>query len=406
MTETLASPPPGTGLQVAALTVQAVAYAFAMLGLVAADAAGTAMRRAHAALEQSGIGGSQIETWPGQEGDYWALRARGPGDLAWAPRAVAVGTLPFRVPGADLRCDWFRAARAGLRFQLQATAAGGQPPEHLREVLADLSAADDGARPYRLRWDGGRGSRRLWIGDVVATAVPDPGRPPEEPAWFALAASDGQSGRVELAPPAAIAAGPAAPPQPTPAESYLDWLSRQYPEPELGQAEGRRVVAAVAEGLVAVGAIPADSPLLPPILGRQRRSSHPGVPRTWPRPVRLGTRPDLQIALGAALPLDHAVAIVEGVSGWGEDIQIHLYGWPWVQGRRWPAAMPSFRVMAIDDLDGEHEGHPGYWRSYGGGEARGEFTLWPAVPRRAARLRVVVSTLWEAGWADIEMSER
>jgi hypothetical protein len=58
--------------------------------------------------------------------------------------------------------------------------------------------------------------------------------------------------------------------------------------------------------------MPAQSPLLPPILGRHKRSSHPDLPLTWPHPVHLGTPPDLQIALCAALPFEHAAAVIEG----------------------------------------------------------------------------------------------
>jgi hypothetical protein len=176
--------------------------------------------------------------------------------------------------------------------------------------------------------------------------------------------------------------------------------------PELGRSGGREVVAAVAEGLVSVGAMPAESPLLPPIVGRHKRSPHPDLPLTWPHPVRLGTPPDLQIALCAALPFEHAAAVIEGLSAWGEDIQLHIYAWPWIEGQHWPTAIPSFKVHAIDDLGQEHEGHGGSWRGYGPGEGHGEFTLWPAVPRRAGRLRVVISTLWEARWADIELPSR
>jgi hypothetical protein len=200
--------------------------------------------------------------------------------------------------------------------------------------------------------------------------------------------------------------GPADPPWPTPAECYLAWLSRQDPAPELGASGGTEVVAAVAEGLVSVGAVPAHSPLLPPILGRHTRSSHPHLPLTWPQPVRLGTPPDLQIALCVALPFEHAAVVIEGLSAWGEDIQLHIYGWPWVQGQHWPAAIPCFKVRAIDDLGQEHEGQPGGWHGYGAGEGHGDFTLWPAVPRGTGRLRVVISTLWEARWADIELPSR
>jgi hypothetical protein len=79
--------------------------------------------------------------------------------------------------------------------------------------------------------------------------------------------------------------------------------------------------------------MPAQSPLLPSILGRHERSSYAGLPLTWPDPVRLGTPPDLQIALGAVLLFEHASAVMEGLSVWGEDIQPLIYGWPWVQGQ-------------------------------------------------------------------------
>jgi hypothetical protein len=283
---------------------------------------------------------------------------------------------------------------------------GQQPPSrHAGMALAELSAADDAGHSYRLRWDGGRGNDRLWIGEVVAEPMSAHERP-DDVAWFELAAADGPAARVVFAPPPAILVGPAAQPWPTPAESYLAWLSRQDPAPELGRSGGREVVAAVAEALVSVGAMPAESLLLPPILGRHERSSHPDLPLTWPHPVRLGTPPDFQIALCAALPFEHAAAVIEGLSAWGEDIQLHIYGWPWVQGQHWPAAIPSFKVRAIDDLGQEHEGQAGNWRGYGAGEGHGEFTLWPAVPRRAGRLRVVISTLWEARWADIELPSR
>ena len=198
-------------------------------------------------------------------------------------------------------------------------------------ALAELSAADDAGHSYRLRWDGGRGSGRLWIGEVVAEPMSAHERP-DDVAWFELAAADGPAARVVFAPPPAILVGSADPPWPTPAESYLASLSRQDPAPELGRSGGRQVVAAVAEALVSAGAMPAQGPLLPPILGKHERSSHPDLPLTWPHPVRLGTPPDLQIALCAALPFEHAAAVIEGLSAWGEDIQLHIHGWSWVQG--------------------------------------------------------------------------
>ena len=97
------------------------------------------------------------------------------------------------------------------------------------------------------------------MGEVVAEPISEHVRP-DDVAWFDLATVDGQAARVVFAPPPAIPVGRAAPPWPTPAESYLAWLSRQDPAPELGPSDGREVVAAVAEGLVSVGAMPAPKP--------------------------------------------------------------------------------------------------------------------------------------------------
>jgi hypothetical protein len=405
MAQDMAEARPVGQLRVRATSIQAVAHAFVMLGLISAEGAEAAITQASRTLGLRMAGGPGPAIWPGPARDYWNMRARGRGALAWIPRAVAVGASRLSVAAADLRCDWFRTARAGLRFQVQGAAAGRQPQRHAGTAVAELSAADDAGRSYRLRWDGGRGSDRLWIGEVVAEPTSEHERP-YDLAWFELATADGPACRAVFMPPPAIPVGPAAPPWPTPAESYLAWLSQQDPAPELGRSGGREVLAAVAEGLVSVGAMPAQSPLLPPILGRTKRSSHQDLPRTWPHPVRLGTPPDLQIALCAALPFEHAAAVIEGLSAWGEDVQLHVYGWPWVQGPRWPTAIPPFTVRAIDDLGQQHEGHAGGWRGYGTGEGHADFTLWPAVPRRAGRLRVVISTLWEAQWADIELPSR
>jgi hypothetical protein len=56
------------------------------------------------------------------------------------------------------------------------------------------------------------------------------------------------------------------------------------------------------------------------------------------------------------------------------------------------------------DTGTEHRGMPGS----GGGSPEGsrEFWFWPPVPPAAKRIRVTVSTLWEAAWAELDIPGR
>jgi hypothetical protein len=48
-------------------------------------------------------------------------------------------------------------------------------------------------------------------------------------------------------------------------------------------------------------------------------------------------------------------------------------------------------------------GMPGDWRGFPGNEGTGSFFFWPPVPTACKRIRVTVSTLWEAAWAEVEL---
>jgi hypothetical protein len=103
------------------------------------------------------------------------------------------------------------------------------------------------------------------------------------------------------------------------------------------------------------------------------------------------------------LPLEHATAVIESVSAQDDLVSIQLYGHPWVRGEYRPMITPCFQVRAVDDAGNEHEGRPGDWRGFPGGEGSGKFWFWPPVPSARKSIRVTVSTLWEAAWADIEL---
>ena len=98
MAQDLAEARPLWRRRVSATSIQAVAHAFAMLGLVSAEGAEAAMRQASQALGFPRADGSELGAWPGPASNYWNMRAKGRRHaLAWIPRAVAVGALRFPV---------------------------------------------------------------------------------------------------------------------------------------------------------------------------------------------------------------------------------------------------------------------------------------------------------------------
>jgi hypothetical protein len=107
--------------------------------------------------------------------------------------------------------------------------------------------------------------------------------------------------------------------------------------------------------------------------------------------------------LAVRLPLEHATAVIESVSATDDLVRIQLYGHPWVHGTYLPMITPCFQVRATDDAGDEHEGIPGDWRGFPGHEGSCLFWFWPPVPAARKSVRVTVSTLWEAAWAEIEL---
>jgi len=72
-------------------------------------------------------------------------------------------------------------------------------------------------------------------------------------------------------------------------------------------------------------------------------------------------------------------------------------------GEYWPMIAPCFRVSAVDDAGHEYTGMPGDWRGFPGNEGTGSFIFWPPIPMGHKNIRVTVSTLWEAAWADLAL---
>jgi hypothetical protein len=164
----------------------------------------------------------------------------------------------------------------------------------------------------------------------------------------------------------------------------------------------------VADALLWVGAVPPDSVLLSD--GAIADGGHRG----WREPLmhRWGAhahqraraaQPD-RAGLAVGLPLRQATAVIESITAHDELVSVRLYWHPWVTSEYWPMIAPCFQVRTVDDTGAEHEGV----RGGGGGEPEGnyEFWFWPPVAPAVRRIRVIVSTLWEAAWAEVDIPGR
>jgi hypothetical protein len=244
---------------------------------------------------------------------------------------------------------------------------------------------------------------------------------------FQAALAAGSPARSVVPGPAGVTTGTADPPWPTSAECYLAVLSSATSMSistggSTVELDTARITATVADALLQVGALPPDSALLsgssvdggidagggqPPWLrelaqlwvSRARQRSRSAAADRTDRTNRTDWT-----GLAVTLPLRQATAVIESVTAHDDLVQIKLYGHPWVTGEYWPMIAPCFQVRAVDDAGAEHEGI----RGSGGGSpaASYEFGFWPPVAPAARRIRVFVSTLWEAAWAEMDIPGR
>ena len=171
------------------------------------------------------------------------------------------------------------------------------------------------------------------------------------------------------------------------------------------------MVAAVADALLAVGALPSRTRLLrePPSETGPRWGRDAAT--RWSQRVhrRLATTggPKAQLSVGAVLPLKDAVVVIEYLAVNGDAVTIHLYVAPYGQGEYWPVNVPNVEVDATDESGAHYETIPAtHWGGRNGGEANGDLLMWPPVPPDVRRLRFRVSTFWAAAWADIDLPDR
>jgi hypothetical protein len=344
----------------------------------------------------------------------------GPGGLREVPLLVAVAGVCCPTSVAEVCFEWVKLTSNGwqLSFRASAPDPGGNPPAPdvvMGQAMSEISLTDDAGQSHELRAqdvDWGRSLDRQeqeWHGHVLVARDPA-----STPAWFELApTTGGASGRVAVPSPAQVPVGRSDPPWPTPAECYLAALAPVTTisigtsgiVAEAGPEETAEIVATVADSLIAVGALPVTSTLLREVPG-SGPGWHAALAYRWGRRARQQAarfRAAEHRRLVVQLPLEHATAVIESVSAHDDLVRIQLYGHPWVMGAYVPMITPCFQVRAVDDAGDEHEGMPGDWRGFSGDEGSGNFWFWPPVASARKSLRVTVSTLWEAAWAEIEL---
>jgi hypothetical protein len=408
------------------LGLMAVANVFVMLGLLPEPRAEAVLAEHKSALEREGFGDTwgvtkaELTVRPGAH-EYWQSRMAGPGGLREVPLLVAAAGVCCPTSVAEVCFEWVKLTSTGWRLSFRATAPDPDPyrnspaPDAMGRAMSEISLTDDAGQSHNLRAEGVGWSRDLSLGEQEWHGHVEVARDPaSRPAWFELAPTiEGASGRIALPSPAQVPVGRSDPPWPTPAECYLAALapvtkfsiSTSGTVAEAGPEETAEIVATVADSLIAVGALPVTSTLL-----RESPGNDPG----WHVQLahRWGRRAHQQAAkcraaehrrLVVQLPLEHATAVIESVSAQDDLVSIQVYGHPWVMGEYWPMIAPCFQVRAVDDAGKEHEAMRGDWRGFPGDEGSGNFWFWPPVPSARKSMRVTVSTLWEAAWADIEL---
>jgi hypothetical protein len=420
---------------------EAVANAFVMLGLLPEPRAEQILAEYRVALEAEGfrfgVLTGELSVRPGAHG-FQDARTASRDHLTQIPLAVAVEPMPVSVPvaGLGLSLTWATLTPGGVKLGFHVTGpldAGMSGPARrpfrvlpgqalAEKIRSGMSVTDNLGQNYRMRSVRGGGTLTSgqpalaparWDGEMLA----EPETRAAEPAasrdvrWLELAPASGPPTRIVMSAPAQVATGAADPPWPTPAEGYLAALAR-VTSMSIGtdgravELDTEHIVAAVADALLWVGALPTDSALLSGV------AAAGGAPAGWREPLmNLWGRDAWQRAghgasagLAVRLPLQQATAVIESISAHDELVSITLYGHPWVTGEYWPMITPCFQVRAVDDTGAEHDGVPGS----GGGSPEGSwgFWFWPPVVPAARRIRVIVSTLWEAAWAELDLPGR
>ena len=438
ITAPLARAREGSPFPVARLSLEAVANAFVVLGLLPAARAGEILAAQRPVLEAAGfrvgreIG--ELSVNPGTR-SFQEAQAAVLDSPRQIPLAVAAGPVRCRLRRHDLAITWATLTPEGIRLRYHGDARDGDRDlaralaGEITEDITELSITDNAGRTYRVPAANVPGTisgqcsasgETRWIpeGEFLAEPVRgEAGSQGDGPAvqWLEFLAASGPPVRVEIPSAAAVPTGTAEPSWPTPAECYLDQLAPPDHDWSIGSFETGTVeldtaaiVAAVADALLAVGALPPDSAVLTGVTDRVRPDWHLALSDRqralmdpWASPGQ-ASGADLAVRL----PLERATAVIESISAREDMVSVQLYGHPWIVEEYWPMIAPCFRVTAVDDTGAEHEGGLDSSSGSPAHEGSGAFWFWPPVDPQARQLRVTVSTLWEAAWALIDIPGR
>jgi hypothetical protein len=434
-------------LPVTRFSVEAVANAFVILGLLSAQRAEDILAAqrptAEAAGFRIGVPIGELSVSP-EARAFQEARAAGADSPRWTPLAVAAGPGRCRLRSHDLTITSATLTPEGIWLRYHGDAQEGDRraadaiAQEVADEITELSITDDTGGTYRVPVGNINGLVRgrtelrsasgefLWVpeGDFLAVPVSGGAVAGARLAirWLEFSAGPVPGTapvRLEIRLPAVVPTGTAEPQWPTPAEAYLAELAPVY-EWSLGSFETGSVeldapdiVATVAAALLVVGALPPGSALLTAAQYRERRPARAdwqtAVTYKWVNDARERARRAGRVngaGLAVPVPLEQAVAVIENITAYEDLVSVRLYGHPWVPEGSFPMIAPCFRVTAVDNTGVEHDGVPDSSSNSPAHDGTGSFWFWPPVPTQAKQLRVTVTTLWEAAWALIDIPGR
>ncbi|MGA2529770.1 MAG: hypothetical protein ABSG36_11475 [Acidimicrobiales bacterium] len=403
--------------------LQATATVLVMLDLIAEAEAEQILVDHKRALEMlsvhpHGVQYGELTLRPTSAYGFQAARRRPMVSLSQRPARVAAPGARAILSDCEVLVEWLVVAPSGVRGRAVITTSvdGGLPAGQLEVVIP---CVDDTGSTHAL-W--ARAGQR----GVIVTPPPHTGvaatttwisvEPPVSVAaeWIELRPPKGPPVRIDLV--ELIATRPCGRSElewPTQAEWFLDAL---LPEADttpgatfgvgLDTAGALQVAGAVADALLAIGALPASSPLLSGQLRHDHRWQNELTTRYRTRAHQAfasASQPRRVAAVGATVPLAYSVGVFEAIVVQDRDVWMHLYFFPDTQGEYWPASIRPWRVTASDDLGHQHHTVPATYWALPDHEGSGDLWLWPPLDPSASTLRLTVSTPWEAAWTEVPL---